>query len=46
MASRTITGIIMKMFVAPGEIYLCRDPVDFKKAINGLTVLLEQQRAR
>ncbi len=35
----------MKMFVEPDDIYLCRDPVDFRKAINGLTVLVEQQMA-
>ena len=33
----------MKMFVDTGEVYLCRDPVDFRKAINGLVVLVEQQ---
>ncbi len=35
----------MKMFVDAGEIYLCHDPVDFRKAINGLVVLVEQQMA-
>lgn len=35
----------MKMFVDVGEIYLHRDPVDFRKAINGLVVLVEQQMA-
>lgn len=24
------------------EVYLCRDPVDFRKGINGLAVLVEQ----
>lgn len=33
----------MKMFVEPGDTYLCREPVDFRKAINGLVVLVEQQ---
>jgi len=36
----------MKMFVDAGDIYLCRDPVDFRKAINGLVVLVEQQMGK
>lgn len=24
------------------EVYLCREPVDFRKAINGLSILVEQ----
>ncbi len=31
----------MKMFVEPSEIFLYRDFVDFRKAINGLTALIE-----
>lgn len=33
----------MKMFVDVGDIYLHRDPVDFRKAINGLVLIVEQQ---
>lgn len=33
----------MKMFVDVKVIYLHRDPVDFRKAINGLTLIVEQQ---
>jgi len=33
----------MKMFVDINEIYLYRDPVDFRKAINGLSLIVEQQ---
>ena len=33
----------MKMFVDVNEIYLHRDPVDFRKAINGLVLIVEQQ---
>jgi hypothetical protein len=33
----------MKMFVDVNAIYLHRDPVDFRKAINGLTLIVEQQ---
>lgn len=33
----------MKMFVYVQTIYLHRDPVDFRKAINGLVVIVEQQ---
>ena len=25
------------------NVYLCREPVDFRKAINGLSVLVEQE---
>lgn len=35
----------MRMFVDVSETYLYRDPVDFRKAINGLVVLVEQQMA-
>lgn len=33
----------MKMFVGVNEIYLHRDTVDFRKAINGLVLIVEQQ---
>ena len=33
----------MKMFVDPGSIYLHRDVVDFRKSINGLMVIVEQE---
>jgi transposase len=33
----------MKMFVDPGTIYLHRDPVDFRKSINGLAAIVEQE---
>jgi len=33
----------MKMFVDPGAIYLHRDVVDFRKSINGLMVIVEQE---
>lgn len=33
----------MKMFVDVNEIYLYRDTVDFRKAINGLALMVEQQ---
>jgi len=33
----------MKMFVDVSDIYLYRDPVDFRKAINGLVLIVEQQ---
>ena len=26
-------------------VYLCREPVDFRKGINGLAILVEQQLA-
>lgn len=32
----------MKMFVDVSQIYLHRQPVDFRKSINGLTLLVEQ----
>jgi transposase len=31
----------MKMFVDVPEVYLHRDPVDFRKQINGLTAIVE-----
>ena len=33
----------MKMFVEPSDIYLHVDAVDFRKSINGLIVVVEQQ---
>ena len=33
----------MRMFVDPPTIYLHRDPVDFRKAVNGLALIVEQQ---
>ncbi len=33
----------MKMFVDVGQIYLHRDAVDFRKSINGLQLIVEQQ---
>ena len=33
----------MRMFVAPSDIYLHLDAVDFRKSINGLIVVVEQQ---
>ena len=33
----------MKMFVNTPIIYLYRDPVDFRKAANGLALIVEQQ---
>ena len=35
----------MKMFVDAPAIYLHRDPVDFRKAVNGLALIVEQQMA-
>ncbi|RLA42316.1 MAG: IS66 family insertion sequence hypothetical protein [Gammaproteobacteria bacterium] len=32
----------MKMFVDVGAVYLHRDPVDFRKAIDGLSLIVEQ----
>jgi len=33
----------MRMFVEPPDIYLCPTPADFRKAINGLSMIVEQQ---
>jgi transposase len=33
----------MQMFVEPGTIYLHRDIVDFRKSINGLSLIVEQE---
>ncbi len=35
----------MKMFVDVGTIYLHRDIVDFRKSINGLVTIVEQEMA-
>ena len=32
----------MKMFVEPPAIYLHKQPVDFRKSINGLSVIVEE----
>ena len=32
----------MKMFVEPPGIYLHKQPVDFRKSINGLSVIVEE----
>jgi len=31
----------MKMFIDVSEVYLHRDPVDFRKSINGLSAIVE-----
>lgn len=36
----------MKMFVEPTSIFLHRDFIDFRKAINGLTTLVEDELNR
>lgn len=44
MVSSGDKGIIsVKMFVEPSQIYLHLDAVDFRKSINGLIVVVEQQ---
>lgn len=35
----------MKMFVEPLAVYLHKQPVDFRKSINGLVVIVEEQMA-
>jgi transposase len=35
--------IVMKMFIEPSDIYLHLEAVDFRKSINGLVVVVEQQ---
>lgn len=32
----------MRMFINPPKIYLHKQPVDFRKSINGLSLLVEQ----
>ena len=39
----TTTKTDMKMFVDIKKIYLYRDPVDFRKAIDGLALIVEQE---
>lgn len=36
----------MKMFVEPDHIFLYRDPVDFRKSIDGLVSIIENEIAR
>jgi hypothetical protein len=36
----------MKMFVEPSDVFLYRDFVDFRKAINGLAALVEGELNR
>jgi|GEM_PF-3636171 len=36
----------MKMFVGPSAVFLHRDFVDFRKAINGLAALVEDELNR
>ena len=44
MVSRVTQGIVsMRVFVDPSQIYLHLDAVDFRKSINGLVVVVEQQ---
>ena len=39
----SINGVTrIKMFVDVGSVYLHRDPVDFRKSINGLSIIVEQ----
>jgi transposase len=33
----------MKMFIEPSDIYMYLEAVDFRKSINGLVVVVEQQ---
>lgn len=35
-------ALTMKMFIDPPKIYLHKQPVDFRKSINGLSLLVEQ----
>ncbi len=35
----------MQMFVDVGAVYLHREPVDFRKSINGLSVIVESEMA-
>ena len=35
----------MRMFVEPVAVYLHREPVDFRKSINGLAVIVEAEMA-
>lgn len=42
MAGRPIGGFGMRMFVDLESVYLHRDPVDFRKSIDGLSLLVDQ----
>lgn len=33
----------MKMFIQPSQVFLCRDFVDFRKSINGLSQIVEEE---
>ena len=33
----------MNMFIQPSQIFLCRDFVDFRKSINGLSQIVEEE---
>jgi transposase len=46
MAGATAQGVVMKMFVEPGAVYLHREAVDFRKSINGLVAIVEQEMNR
>jgi len=35
--------VVMKMFIDVSKIYLHKQPVDFRKSINGLSLLVEQE---
>ena len=44
MVGRCHEGLsLMRMFVDPADIYLHLDAVDFRKSINGLIIVVEQQ---
>ena len=44
MARSIMEGAVcMKMFVEPPAIYLHKQPVDFRKSINGLSIIVEEQ---
>jgi len=46
MVSNASAGVsVMEMFVEPNCIYLHRDIVDFRKSINGLSLIVEQELA-
>ncbi|MGK0247781.1 MAG: hypothetical protein ACI910_000508 [Oleispira sp.] len=40
--SPVCAGSIMKMFIQPSQVFLCRDFVDFLKSINGLSKIVEK----
>lgn len=46
MASQSPAGLAvtapMRMFVDLGKVYLHRDPVDFRKSIDGLSLIVDQ----